>query len=305
MLSKTFAPPEVPMLEGKGLPAEWGPRLSEDAEGYRETAVALGVFREIAEDLGADPLVLVVPDKAQIDPGARAAMAAAMNDSAYDPARPFRRMLEAAQASGLPIVDPSAALARASRDGSVPLYFRNDWHTNALGNEVLAEALATALAAPSLLGPPSRAVAALVPIAPPAPASGLARALAIAAAIAVVLGTLYWRRFPAEGALRSYGLVAALVGFVVGTFVLMAWLAGLLPLGIGRWLSPLLVTAVLGAVVWYMRKRVGVMAELFATFVRRGQWYMLPVLTGLLTIGALLVVAASSPWLAPFIYTLF
>jgi hypothetical protein len=29
-----------------------------------------------------------------------------------------------------------------------------------------------------------------------------------------VLGTLYWQRFPAEGALRSYGLVAALVAFV-------------------------------------------------------------------------------------------
>ena len=47
------------------------------------------------------------------------------------------------------------------------------------------------------------------------------------------------------------------------------------------------------------------MVELFGTFVRRGQWYVLPVLAGLLSLGALLVVAASSPWLAPFIYTLF
>ena len=47
------------------------------------------------------------------------------------------------------------------------------------------------------------------------------------------------------------------------------------------------------------------LAELFGTFVRRGQWYMLPVLVGLLSLGGLLVVAASSPWLAPFIYTLF
>ena len=65
------------------------------------------------------------------------------------------------------------------------------------------------------------------------------------------------------------------------------------------------VLGVLGAAVWYLRERLPVMGELFATFVRRGQWYMLPVLVGLLSLGGLLVVAASSPWLAPFIYTLF
>ena len=62
---------------------------------------------------------------------------------------------------------------------------------------------------------------------------------------------------------------------------------------------------VLGATLWYLRARLPVMGELFGTFVRRGQWYMLPVLVGLLSLGGLLVVAASSPWLAPFIYTLF
>jgi lysophospholipase L1-like esterase len=305
LLAKTIAPPEVPMLEGKGLPAEWGPRLSDDAAGLRETALALRVFRDVAERIGAAPLVLVIPDKAQIDPAARAAMTSVMGDPAYDPARPFRHMLAAARANGLATVDPSAALERASQGGRVPLYFQKDWHTNAVGNEVLAEALATALAAPALLGPPSRAVAEAVPVAPPAAESRLLRSVAIGVAIALVLGTLYWRRFPAEGPLRSYGLVAALVGFVAGVFVLLGWLAGLLPPAIGRWVSTVVVVAVLGAVVWYLRKRVAVMAELFGTFVRRGQWYMLPVLTGLLTIGALLVVAASSPWLAPFIYTLF
>jgi len=65
------------------------------------------------------------------------------------------------------------------------------------------------------------------------------------------------------------------------------------------------VIGVVGATLWYLRARIPVMAELFTTFVRRGQWYMLPVLVGLLSLGGLLVVAASSPWLAPFIYTLF
>jgi lysophospholipase L1-like esterase len=305
LLAKTFSPAQVPMLEGKGLPAEWGPRLRDDADGLRETAAALQLFRQTAESMGAKPLVLAIPDKAQIDPSARAAMAEVMNDPAYDPARPFRHMVEAARASGLTVVDPGPQLASASRSGAVPLYFQNDWHTNANGNEVLAEALAAALAAPALLGPPSHAVAAEVPSAAPSTPSRLARLIALAAAIVLVLGTLYWQRFPAEGAVRSYGLVAALVGFVAGMFALMAWVAGLLPHWLAQWVTPLVVAGVLGAVIWYLRRRLTVMAELFGTFVRRGQWYMLPVLTGLLTIGALLVVAASSPWLAPFIYTLF
>jgi hypothetical protein len=56
---------------------------------------------------------------------------------------------------------------------------------------------------------------------------------------------------------------------------------------------------------FYLRGRLSVMLELFLAFVRRGHWYMLPVLVALLAVGGLLVVAASSPWLAPFIYTLF
>jgi hypothetical protein len=306
MLAKTFAPPEVPLLAGKnGIPAEWEPRLRDDAAGLAETAAALRLFRETASAMGAAPLVLVIPDKAQIDPAARAAIAAVLGDPAYDPARPFRLMAEAAKAAGLRVVDPTEALARGSRDGSVPLYFQHDWHTNAAGNAVLAGSLAAALADPALLGPPSRTVADVRPAAAPPAESAFARVLAIAVAIVLLLGTLYWRRFPAEGAARSYGLVAALVAVVASFIALVGWLAGLLPPWIGRWVSPLVVTAVLGAVLWYLRSRLSVMAELFGTFVRRGQWYMLPVLTGLLTIGALLVVAASSPWLAPFIYTLF
>ena len=81
------------------------------------------------------------------------------------------------------------------------------------------------------------------------------------------------------------------------TWILPPWLA--------RWVSTAVVVGVLGAVLWYLRERLPVMGELFGSFVRRGQWYLLPVLVGLMSIGALLVVAASSPWLAPFIYTLY
>ena len=80
---------------------------------------------------------------------------------------------------------------------------------------------------------------------------------------------------------------------------------GLLP---GTWqgmVPPVLLAAFLGLAGYYLRGRMAVMAELFLAFVRRGHWYMLPVIVALLSVGGLLVVAASSPWLAPFIYTLF
>ena len=103
----------------------------------------------------------------------------------------------------------------------------------------------------------------------------------------------------------SYGPVGALLLGVLAVYALGGWLVGLLP---GTWqgmVPPVLLGAFLGLVGYYLRGRTAVMAELFFAFVRRGHWYMLPVIVALLSVGGLLVVAASSPWLAPFIYTLF
>jgi lysophospholipase L1-like esterase len=300
--------PSVPILAGpRPLPAEWGPRIRDaEGDGWPETRLALQVFRLVAEQAGARPLVMVIPDKAQVDPRAREAIAEVIGDPGYDPDRPYRGMVAAAKAAGLPVVDTLPAMAAASQGGEQQLYFARDWHTNALGNRVLVQELDQALSSPALLGPPPREVARLkLPAPSAAAASNLARDALIAIAVWLVLGTLYWRRFPAEGALRSYASVAGLVCAVVLIVYAVGWLAWLLPLWIGRWVSTIVVLGVLGAAVWYLRGRLPVMAELFGTFVRRGQWYMLPVLVGLLSLGGLLVVAASSPWLAPFIYTLF
>lgn len=301
--------PHVPILPGpKPIPAEWGVRIRDGSpdDGWPETRTALLAFRMVADEAGAKPLVLVIPDKAQIDPAAREAMTGAIGNPAYDPDRPYRGMIEAATAAGLPVVDPKAAMIEASRGGEQQLYFAHDWHTNALGNRVLAQQVDLALSQPEFLGAPPREPLRLsLPDSAVQPESTWARNAVIVLLIWLVLGTLYWRRFPAEGAARSYGSVAALVGVVVALFFGFAALTWLLPLWLSRWVSTVVVIAILGAALWYMRGRLPVMAELFGTFVRRGQWYMLPVLVGLLSVGGLLVVAASSPWLAPFIYTLF
>lgn len=305
LLSKTFSSQTVPMLEGRPLPAEWGPRLATEGPGWDETAAALRSFASVARDIGAEPLVIVVPDKAQIEPAARGVMQQVMADPQYDPERPFLGMVERAEAAGLTVVDPREGLLAASKGGSQPLYFERDWHTNASGNRVLASALADALVAPALLGPPPKAAGSWGPESAVAVSSTLGRNLGIAVLIWLILGTLFRRRFPDQGVAGSYGPVAALIGTVVVFIYSIDWLAAFLPLWLQRFVPGLVVGAILGASLWYLRKRLGVMAELFGTFVRRGQWYVLPVLAGLLSLGALLVVAASSPWLAPFIYTLF
>jgi hypothetical protein len=298
---------QVPMLPGPHpLPAEWAVRIrDDDRDGWAETRVSLRAFRMIAEDIGAKPLVMVIPEKAQVDPAARKAIADVIDSPAYDPDRPYRGMVEAARAAGLPVVAPQAALVAAAGNGEHQLYFARDWHTNAAGNRVLVKELEVALASPSLLGSPPHEAP---PFSLPATSENVGtvwRNLAIAVAVWLVLGTLYARRFPKEGALKSYASVAGLICAVVAIFFVFDLLNVLLPPWLARWVSELVVIGVIGATIWYLRARIPVMAELFGTFVRRGQWYMLPVLVGLLSLGGLLVVAASSPWLAPFIYTLF
>jgi hypothetical protein len=214
-------------------------------------------------------------------------------------------MVAAAKEAGLTVVEPREAMIAASDGGDRQLYFVRDWHTNADGNRVLAKEIDATLALPQFLGaPPKEAPPLSLPVSPEQ-AGTFWRNAAILLAIWLVLGTLYVRRFPAEGALRSYGSVGALVLSVTAIVVLLTFLASILPLWIGRWVSTVVIVGILGAALWYLRERLPVMGELFGTFVRRGQWYMLPVLVGLLSLGGLLVVAASSPWLAPFIYTLF
>jgi lysophospholipase L1-like esterase len=299
--------PSMPMLDGpRPLPAEWGTRLRDGAAGWPETRAALRAFAAVARKIGAKPLVLVIPDKAQVDPQSRAAMAEQIADPGYDPDRPYRGMVEAAKAAGLTVVDALPAMKQAADGGKRQLYFARDWHTNPAGNRVVANLLTGALAQPDLLGAPPREARPLdLPEEASEGAGRWLRNLGTFGALWALLGTLFLRRFPDLGAGYAYGWVAALLGTVAASFLGIDVLTWLLPAWLARWVSTAIVVGLLGAILWYLRERLPVMGELFGSFVRRGQWYLLPVLVGLLSIGGLLVVAASSPWLAPFIYTLF
>jgi hypothetical protein len=99
--------------------------------------------------------------------------------------------------------------------------------------------------------------------------------------------------------------VGALLGLVFGLVLGSTALLGILPPDLGRVLSTVVVLALFGFIAWKLGDRVTIIAGLMGSFIRRGHWYLMPLLVILLTVGSLLVVAASSPLVAPFIYTLF
>jgi hypothetical protein len=77
------------------------------------------------------------------------------------------------------------------------------------------------------------------------------------------------------------------------------------PALVSPWIAILVRPLLLGFIVGSSAGRLGTILELFACFVGRGHWYLIPLVVVLLSVGSLLVVAASSPLVAPFIYTLF
>jgi hypothetical protein len=79
----------------------------------------------------------------------------------------------------------------------------------------------------------------------------------------------------------------------------------LMPAEWSGWALGAFLVVVLGFVAYKLGRRLATIAELLASFIQRGHWYLMPLLVVLLSIGSLLVVAASSPLIAPFIYTLF
>lgn len=142
-----------------------------------------------------------------------------------------------------------------------------------------------------------------------------------------LFSALYWLNYRRDEKLPLAALkVAGLLGFVWAVIVFFDWAAQRVPAeqaitfglpwppveGAEAARIPLLakgltalVVAVLVLVAWYARKKVGTVGALVLSTWDRGHWYMLPVLFIMLTIGLLLVAAAASPVLSPFIYTLF
>ncbi len=139
----------------------------------------------------------------------------------------------------------------------------------------------------------------------------------------VVLAFLFWRTYvSSESFFSSLLKVGALIGFVYFTIRGFDWLQAEVdaehvitfgePATVGGPRVPLLadaftwfVGALVLLVIWYARNKFTTVAALMLSTWDRGNWFMLPIIFVLMTIGLLLVAAAASPVLSPFIYTLF
>ena len=139
-----------------------------------------------------------------------------------------------------------------------------------------------------------------------------------------VFGPLYWLNYRKTEKLALALLkVAGLFGFVYAVMKGMDWLAHDVPANERTvffidqptehgarvpqlaYAFEVFAVCIVVLIAWYARKKVSTVGSLILSSWDRGHWYVLPVLFVLVTIGLVLVAAAASPVLSPFIYTLF
>jgi len=305
-------PPELWTPDGKlRLPMEWVAYFRNDPAPMREvkerTRGALLALQRGCREIGAGLCVVPIPNKACIEPRAREALARKITaePDTWTPDLPVETFLALSRELGITAFDPREAFrADAPQALGGHLYYQKDWHLNAQGNRSLARFVHDELDRSGTF-PAAFAAArkAELPIPPPEPMSfGVLKLFALLWAALSIGWILTYRKDPVWQAPLKVGLM---LGLVFTIAVGGTWLVGKLPPSLS---TPILLTFVLvllGFIAWKLGRRLGTILELFACFVGRGHWYLIPLVVVLLSVGSLLVVAASSPLVAPFIYTLF
>jgi len=261
--------------------------------------------------LGARLIVCPIPAKTAIDPEEREFFRTwdkglnGLPDDEWSPDIPVNLFRDLARKHEIEFIDPRGAL-KAATAGGERLYFPEEveWHFNATGNRVFATWLHDELDRLEVFPPEHRPRA---PGAIPEPTSGggVPTWLLVFSGLWVVLGTAYCLTYPKEPRLRSVLSVGGMLAVVFTVVLGGGALAGLIPHRWTPWIVGGFVVVVLGFVAWKLGRRLATIAELLRSFTLRGHWYLMPLVVVLMTIGSLLVVAASSPLIAPFIYTLF
>ncbi len=299
------------------LNPEFGVLLNEPPQGYAHwcarTEGALRALADGCEFIGARLVVCPIPSKSAIDPEERRFFQEwelglnGLAPEAWSPDRPVNLFLELATKLGIEALDPRATLVAATQRAG-KLYFEEEveWHFNALGNEVFATWLHDELDRRELFPPEHRARAAGgIPAHAHVAGGGVPTFVYVFAALWAFLGTAFCVTYPKEPRLRSVLSVGGLLALVFTIVLGGGRLLGLIPHQLAPWIMGGFVLVVLGFVAWKLGRRLATIVELFRSFTLRGHWYLMPLVVVLLTIGSLLVVAASSPLIAPFIYTLF
>ena len=302
-------PPRWEHAGRTGLEMEWGAYFHEPpafmGEAYLRTRGALLALKNFVADTGGYLRVAPIPSKASIEPAARAALArrVRVDPAAWSADEPVDTFLELCRELSIPALDARDALRREAADGA-SLYFEKDWHFNEAGNRAFAGFLHEALDREDVF-PAAFAAVRPAELPPPVRPGGLPGWAKLYLGLLAALSVLYALTYRDEPLWVAPLKVGALLGLVFAIAIGGGRLLALVP---APWSNALLFMFVGGLVMFILYKlgrRLGTIAELFLAFTRRGHWYLMPLVIVLLTIGSLLVVAASSPLIAPFIYTLF
>ena len=287
----------------------------------------LAAAKRITDQMGAELLVAPIPSHSAVE----ADMAQRMSEffgveaSSWQPSRPVELVMGWCEELGIQAADPTEALVAATKierteGGDIDYaasercyldFFENgqEWHFNERGNEVYGRFLHEQLAGRGWLPDGEREVELVAAtVATSEPEGGLPTWMVVFGVLFVALSAGYISFYRDEPAPLAIAKVFALLSVIFATFLGVKWLITTLNAinpTFGMLLGAAFVIGVLGFVAYKLGNRLATIAELFKAFTLRGHWYLMPVVVILLTIGSLLVVAASSPLVAPFIYTLF
>jgi len=293
------------------------PDFMQDA--IARTRGALTLLRDSCASAGAKLVIAPIPSKYAVQ--ARSAQELkdriCLRDEDWHPNQPVKVFLALAHELGIPALDateklravamtPERAPGAEGEPDIVPdLYFHaaNEFHLNPRGNLEFAHFLRDQLDVSSV-GLPS-AVAAQTRFEPVPPPSKPAKWPYLFGGLWLALTALYYGNYKDEPKWQPPLKVLAMLSAVFLIFFGLKTGMGLVPARFAQPVVLLFVVFVLGFVLYKLGRRIGTILELSKAFVLRGHWYLMPLLVVLLSIGSLLVVAASSPLVAPFIYTLF
>ncbi len=293
------------------LAKEFAPLMKEEpgflADCIARTRGAMTALRDRCVEEGAELLVVPIPSESVVHVDQREKFRSqkdglqGLDDDLWDPNKPVETFLGLATELGIATLDPRDSLKTAGAEE--PLYFDQEWHFNPRGNAVFAGFLHDELDRLGLLSAqPAKSEATLA--ATTSSEGGLPTWMFVFAGLWLVLGSAFCMTYkdenPALSFLKVGGLLALIFTIVLGGSALLS-----LNPALGPWIAGGFVLVVLGFVAFKLGRRLGTIAELLRAFTLRGHWYLMPLVVVLLTIGSLLVVAASSPLVAPFIYTLF
>jgi len=271
------------------------------------TKGAMKALKADCDAVGAQLFVCPIPPETALYEDERADFVANhlgnLPEGAWSPMKPVQTFLSMAKDVGIATMDPRQVFQARAESGE-RLYFKDEWHFNPDGNVAMADFLHKEF---DNLGvfPADHQAMREGGIPDPVDEGGVPQFVIVFVVLWLLLTILYLSFYRDEPIWQPPLKVAGLLAFVFAVVIGGGKLVALLPPGASKLAILAFLALILGFVAYKLGRRLGTIVELLKSFTLRGHWYLMPLVVILLTIGSLLVVAASSPLVAPFIYTLF